>query len=97
MNELPLDDRFAIPFSNVVVKYSLSEYSKGDHLTPPFGGEIEYMNVVAIVKYMGEISINDHPDVMAEWERIKEFIYKHESEQWQTPVTVVVRKPATIR
>jgi len=81
MNELPLDERFAIPFSTVVVKYSVSEYSKGDRETPAFGGEIEEMNVLAIVKYWGEININDHPDVMAEWDRIKEYIYKHESEQ----------------
>lgn len=76
MNELELDYRFAIPFSNVVVKYSLSPYSKGDELTPPFGGEIEDMNVLTIVKNGSKININAHPHVIKEWQRIKDFIYE---------------------
>jgi len=74
MNELTLPDHWAIPFSNVIVTYSISEYSKGDRGTPAFGGEIEDMNVYAVVE-KERYNITDHPVVKEHDDKIKQFIY----------------------
>ena len=77
MNELDLPHDWAIPFQHVIVTYSISEYSKGDRGTPAFGGEIEELNVYAVVE-KERYNINDHPAVKEHDEKIKQFIYDNQ-------------------
>ena len=77
MNTITLPDHWAIPFDNVIAKYSISRDEPATRDTPAFGGEIEDLYVYALINSKWE-NVSSHPDVKAYDNKIKQYIYENQ-------------------